>query len=85
MTTLATTVVITEDETGAILLDQRTGRYWAMNDTGARVLRRLLDGGTTEDAAAELSANYAHADLTRVVRDTRALLDQLQTAGLVTS
>jgi hypothetical protein len=83
MFALAPDVIITEDETGAVLLDQRTGRYWLTNDTGAVVLRHLGGSGTVEEAVDELCAGYAHADPVRVEWDTRSLLDQLQRAGLV--
>jgi hypothetical protein len=85
MYSLAPHVVMTEAETGAVLLNQRTGRYWMINDTGALVLRRLLDGSPVNEAASELTASYAHADPDRAERDTVALLDQLRSSGLVTS
>jgi hypothetical protein len=81
---LAPDVSMTEDETGAVLLDQRTGRYWTMNDTGVLVLRRVLGGSTLEQATTELCAGYSGTDPDRAARDARALLDQLRAAGLVT-
>ena len=85
MYSLAPSVALTEDETGAVLLDQRTGRYWTMNDTGALVLRRLLRGGTLPEAIAELNGSYPEIGQDRVEQDARRLLDQLHTAGLVTT
>jgi predicted deacylase len=85
MYSLAPNVALTEDETGAVLLDQRTGRYWMMNDTGTLVLRRLLRGGTVPEVTAEVRASYPDADPDRVERDAQALLSQLRTAGLVTT
>ena len=84
MYSLNPNVVMTEDPTGAVLLDQRTGRYWMINDTGATVLRRLLDGGTIEEAVHELCGTYQHADSGRAEQDSRTLLDQLRASGLVT-
>jgi hypothetical protein len=85
MYALAPHIALTEDETGAVLLDQRTGRYWTMNDTGTLVLRQLLRGSTVPEATAEVRASYPGTDPDRVNRDTRALLEQLRAAGLVTA
>jgi hypothetical protein len=85
MYSLAPNVALTEDQTGAVLLHQRTGRYWTMNDTGTLVLRLLLRGSTVPEATAQVRASYPEADPDGVERDTRALLDQLRTAGLVTT
>lgn len=43
--TLALTpdVTLTDVENGLVLLDQRNGRYWHLNGTGATALRMLLD------------------------------------------
>jgi hypothetical protein len=75
---------MTEAETGAVLLDQRTGRYWMTNDTGALVLRRLLDGTPIDEVVTELSTCYDHNDPARSLADTRALVAHLETTGLVT-
>lgn len=85
MYAFAPDVIMTEDETGAVLLNQRTGRYWITNDTAAVVLRRLCSGGTVEEAVGELCDRYAHADPAQVAQDTHSLLDQLRSAGLVTT
>jgi hypothetical protein len=80
---LAANVVLAEAEHGAVLLNERTGQYWLMNDTGAMALRCLLAGGSFEQAVAQLCENYRNADRSRTEHDTRKLLDKLQHAGLV--
>ncbi|MEV5627698.1 PqqD family peptide modification chaperone [Streptomyces sp. NPDC052507] len=50
MTTLALapTVHATATETGMVLLDEQSGRYWQLNPSGAFILRALLDGAPTQ-------------------------------------
>lgn len=85
MLSLDPNVLMTENADGAVLLDQRAGRYWVINDTGAVVLRRLLDGGTIEEAVEDLCASYASVERARADREARALAGQLRTSGLVTT
>jgi hypothetical protein len=67
---------------GIVLLDEDSGQYWNLNPTGALVLRTLLDGGTPEQAAQELTEQFAvEADTAN--RDVEDLVDGLQSAGLV--
>ncbi|WP_369215000.1 lasso peptide biosynthesis PqqD family chaperone [Streptomyces flavofungini] len=71
------TVIDTPD--GAVLLNQRTGRYWQLNATATLVLRTLAEGGTPEQAAATLTARHpAAAD--RADGDVEALLRTLRDA-----
>lgn len=44
---LADGVSIAETDDGAVLLDERTGRYWRLNGSGARLLQALLAGRDT--------------------------------------
>jgi hypothetical protein len=73
-----------ETEYGMVLLDEAEGRYWQLNGPGVRVIRTLLDGGTVEDAATDLAAEY---DVTpdQASSDVAALLAELRGARLVTS
>lgn len=67
---------------GVVLLDEDGGQYWNLNPTAALVLRTLLDGGTPEQAAQELTEQFAvEADTAN--RDVEDLVDGLQSAGLV--
>jgi hypothetical protein len=68
--------------TGAVLLDQRTGRYWQLNPTGADVIRAVATTGGVTGVAGALAAAYDVR--TEVVeQDVAALLGFLRTRGLV--
>ncbi|MFF5106134.1 lasso peptide biosynthesis PqqD family chaperone [Streptomyces sp. NPDC000134] len=75
-------VIATDVEDGVVLLDQRTGRYWQLNRSGAATLRLLLDGNSAEEAARELTRNRPEA-AERACTDVRALLASLVKARLV--
>ncbi|AEH09779.1 MULTISPECIES: lasso peptide biosynthesis PqqD family chaperone [Protofrankia] len=82
MTRLRQAVAHTETDYGAALLDERSGRYWSLNPTGALVLRVLLGGGSPADAAAAVT-DTCDVDATTADRDVRALLTELRAAGLL--
>ena len=67
---------------GIALLDEDSGEYWNLNPTGALVLRTLLQGGTSTDAAQALVERY-DIDADSASRDVQDLLDGLYSAGLV--
>jgi Coenzyme PQQ synthesis protein D (PqqD) len=75
-------VFLVDTDYGIAVLDEDSGQYFDLNATGALILRTLLNGGTCERAAQELSAEYA-VDLATASEDTTALLDELHFAGLV--
>jgi hypothetical protein len=77
-------VTAAEADDGLVLLDQRNGRYWQLNGTGAATLRLLLDGYSPEAAAARLAREFPEAS-ERAHADVRALLDALLNAHLVTT
>lgn len=79
---LAPDLTATDTEGGMVLLDERTGRYWMLNTTGARTLRLALAGRSPEEVAAELTAG-APQHATRALDDVRALLGSLVQARLV--
>ncbi|MDQ4031590.1 MAG: lasso peptide biosynthesis PqqD family chaperone [Actinomycetota bacterium] len=81
---LAPHVTTTRTEHGVVLLDERTGRYWQMNGTGALVLRSLIDGKTLESVVADLRDRYPAAS-EQAGRDVETLLDALRTAKLTLS
>ncbi|AZQ69863.1 MULTISPECIES: lasso peptide biosynthesis PqqD family chaperone [Streptomyces] len=70
-------------EDGMVLLDERSGRYYQLNGSGALVLRILIEGGGEKEAADALTEHYdvprdrALADIGRIVR-------RLCGAGLMT-
>lgn len=72
-----------DTDTGMVLLDERAGRYWHLNDTGALVLRALLDGKTPKDAAARLAERFPGVGAERAAADVAALLETLSRSRLV--
>jgi hypothetical protein len=84
MYTLDKDVTLTYTEQDAVLLNQRTGRYWLVNDTGAIVLRHLLDGDTIDDAMTTLRHRYADCDPALLEQECRDLLENLVQKGLMT-
>ncbi|PSM40591.1 PqqD family protein [Streptomyces dioscori] len=75
-------VTTADTEDGLVLLDQRNGRYWQLNRTGAATLRLLLEGLTPEQAAARL-ANSAPVTADVALADVRTLVGALRSAHLV--
>ncbi|OLZ44177.1 hypothetical protein BS329_37675 [Amycolatopsis coloradensis] len=67
-----------------VLLDERTGRYFQLNSTGALIMRSLLDGATPRQVADTLTATCDVA-AERVAADVEALLTRLAEAGLSAS
>jgi hypothetical protein len=80
---LRTDVSTTNTDNGAVLLDERAGRYWQLNPTGALVLRLLLDGAAPHHIAQTLADRHA-LSTEQTATDVAALLQHLRTAGLVT-
>ncbi|WP_018382051.1 lasso peptide biosynthesis PqqD family chaperone [Wenjunlia vitaminophila] len=68
--------------TGMVLLDERAGRYWQLNSTGARVLRALLDGDTPDQVTDALTATAGGVPRARVAADVHGLLTRLAAARL---
>ncbi|WP_037681356.1 lasso peptide biosynthesis PqqD family chaperone [Streptomyces griseus] len=75
-------VSLAETDDGAVLLHERTGRYWQLNTTGFSVLRGLTNGQTCEQAAQTLASQCAISD-TRARSDIAALLASLCSADLL--
>ncbi|ANP54700.1 hypothetical protein J2Z21_001669 [Streptomyces griseochromogenes] len=75
-------VSLAETDDGAVLLHERTGRYWQLNATGLSVLRRLTGGDTPEQAASALASQHALPE-TRARDDVAALLASLRSADLL--
>ncbi|MEW1654765.1 lasso peptide biosynthesis PqqD family chaperone [Streptomyces sp. NPDC093707] len=79
---LAEGVSLAETDSGAVLLDERSGRYWQLNGSGARVLQKLLAGAALAEAGAA-AANGAKVPSDQAEQDVNTLLDKLHQAGLV--
>ncbi|MEU8381517.1 lasso peptide biosynthesis PqqD family chaperone [Streptosporangium sp. NPDC048865] len=77
-------VTFTETDTGAVLLDNRRGRYWQTNDTAAIVLKHLLHGDDLEPAIAALRERHPDA-AEHVVADVQHMIEKLAAAKLVIS
>ncbi|MEU8516127.1 lasso peptide biosynthesis PqqD family chaperone [Kitasatospora sp. NPDC048722] len=80
---LSPDVTLTPTGSGAVVLDERSGRYFQLNRTGLHILRSLLDGRTAEEIATDLSERYP-VTAAQVHTDIDTLRDSLRTAGLVT-
>ncbi|MFE6742288.1 lasso peptide biosynthesis PqqD family chaperone [Streptomyces tubercidicus] len=75
-------VVATDTDDGTVLLNERTGRYWQLNSTGAQVLRQLLDGHEATRIAADVADRH-RIDHHRAELDVTAVIAQLHAAQLV--
>jgi hypothetical protein len=67
---------------GGVLLDERRGSYWEINETGAHSLQLLLAGKSDREAAENIATRY-QIDNRSAVEDLRNFLSDLTTAGLV--
>lgn len=77
-------IATTDTDDGLVLLDERTGRYWQLNPTGAQVLHALLAGHHPGRITQDLVRRY-HIDIEQAHHDITAVLDQLHAAKLVVS
>jgi coenzyme PQQ synthesis protein D (PqqD) len=80
---LSADVSTAETGGGLVLLDERAGRYWQLNRTGALILSTLLDGATPAHAA-EILADRHTVSVEKAIADVSALLEHLSAADLVT-
>jgi hypothetical protein len=79
--TLRADVALTDTESAMVLLDERDGRYFQLNSTGALVLRQLLAGAAAADVASSLVERYV-VDAERAAAEVTALVERLRSAGL---
>lgn len=77
------TVSLMDTGDGVVLLDERAGRYWQLNRTGAVVLELLLDGAAAHQIARILAGRHP-VSTEQAATDITALLEHLHAAGLVT-
>lgn len=77
-------IATTDTDDGLVLLDERSGRYWQLNSTGADLLHALLAGQDPDHIARDLVTRY-HIDPQHAQRDIAALTEQLHAAKLVAS
>lgn len=76
-------VTMTRADDGMVVLDERTGRYWQLNQTAAYVLERLAAGDTAGQIADRV-AETAGADVADVRPDVDAFVAGLRAADLIT-
>ncbi|GGM39181.1 hypothetical protein GCM10012275_07630 [Longimycelium tulufanense] len=79
---LASDVTVTETDDGAVLLDERRGRYWQLNRTGAFVLKQICEGANAEKSAHRL-AEREPVSPDDALTDVQKLVAGLRAAGLV--
>jgi hypothetical protein len=79
---LRSDIATTDTDDGLVLLDERTGRYWQLNLTGAHVLHALLDGHHPDHIARDLAIRY-RIDPQQAQHDVAALTDHLHAANLI--
>jgi hypothetical protein len=79
---LVSHVTITTTEHGMVALNQRTGRYFQLNGTGAEVLTWLLDGHSVASAAANLGNQHPDA-ADRAENDVNNLIQALREAKVI--
>ncbi|TDD91841.1 lasso peptide biosynthesis PqqD family chaperone [Actinomadura rubrisoli] len=79
---LSRDVSATDLDDGLALLDQRGGRYFRLNVTGAAALRLLLEGFSPEEAAESLAERFP-VPAERARTDVETLLESLRQARLV--
>jgi hypothetical protein len=77
-------IALTATEYGQVLLDKRTGVFWSLNETGATILEKLLEGQEQHGIASYLCARY-DSDEHEVAQHVAALIKSLAEAKLITS
>lgn len=75
-------ISVAETDDGTVLLDEKSGKYWQLNRSGAVILQTLLADGTPQDAADAVVARYP-VDEARALADVQALIGSLTRAQLV--
>ncbi len=72
-----------DTDDGLVLLDERSGKYYQLNSSGAVVLRALLEDGSTEAVVRTLCERFPH-QTDRIATDVAAVVEHLRTVGLIT-
>jgi hypothetical protein len=81
--TLRPDISTTDTDDGMVLLNERTGRYFQLNPSGALILQALVNGADIQHAARLLTQRYTVTP-DRAIADVTTLIDHLRSAGLVT-
>lgn len=79
---LAEDVTLTDTESGAVLLDERTGRYWQTNGTGAIILRAVAHDAAVDDVIRAVRDGFPDAT-SDLGGDVRRFLEHLEHTELI--
>lgn len=72
-----------DTDDGLVLLDERRGKYYQLNSSGAVVLRALVESGSAEDAVRALCERFPD-QTKRIAADVAVVIEHLRSVGLVT-
>ncbi|GAA2323183.1 lasso peptide biosynthesis PqqD family chaperone [Streptomyces kunmingensis] len=76
-------IAVTSTDFGGVLLDQRAGTYWQLNESGTVVVTALADGLGTQEAVERLVAAF-DVDRAQAEADVAELTRQLVDARMAT-
>ncbi|WP_433545515.1 lasso peptide biosynthesis PqqD family chaperone [Streptomyces sp. CA-294286] len=76
-------IAVTTTEYGGVLLDEKDGTYWQLNECGTLVVTAISEGRSPSDAVEQLLAEY-EVDRAEAEADVAELTDQLIRAKIVT-
>ncbi|MEV3858295.1 lasso peptide biosynthesis PqqD family chaperone [Streptomyces sp. NPDC050095] len=76
-------ITVTSTDFGGVLLDQRTGTYWQLNESGTVAVTALADGLSPEEAVERILAAF-DVDRARAEADVADLARQLVEARMAT-
>lgn len=79
---LSPDVVVRELDGESVVLDLSSGRYFGLNGVGTRVWQLIGEGNAVDGLIKAVAAEY-EADDTTIERDVLALVEELETRGLV--
>ncbi|MYW63741.1 lasso peptide biosynthesis PqqD family chaperone [Streptomyces sp. SID8379] len=76
-------IAVTRTDYGGVLLDQRAGEYWQLNDSGTLVVTTLAEGHDLGTAVDRLMAEF-DIDRARAEADVAELAQRLVDAKMAT-
>ena len=79
---LSSDVVFRELDGESVVLDLSSGRYFGLNAVGTRIWQLIGQGDAVDGLIKTVTAEY-EADEATIERDVLALLEELETRGLV--
>ncbi|GAA6138442.1 hypothetical protein NBRC116583_21890 [Arenicella sp. 4NH20-0111] len=79
---LPETIIFTELDDEAVLLDLTSGSYFGLNHVGVRLIKSIVDGMSAEDAIVSITNHYQAAPDT-VKSDIANLLNEMLEKNLI--